>query len=112
MRAKAPPDILVLTCGIMSNKRSGTASAALTQNRIRIERSSGFSLSFNTIVIDSSAMPQIGQFPGLSCTISGCIGQVYSVFVTEEGLAGSSAIPHFGQAPGLSELTSGSIGQM
>ena len=30
--------------------------------------------------IGSSAMPQIGQLPGASRTISGCIGQVYSTF--------------------------------
>lgn len=28
------------------------------------------------IIIGSKAMPQIGQFPYLSCSISGCIGQV------------------------------------
>ena len=58
-------------------------------------------------------MPQIGQEPGSSRTISGCIGQVHSVFVAATaGTAGSSAMPHFGQAPGRSLSTSGSIGQI
>ena len=50
----------------------------------------------------SSAMPQIGQVPGPSRTICGCMGQVYSMrSVAAEGWVGSSAIPHFGQAPAL-----------
>src|SRR5690348_16979184 len=50
-------------------------------------------------------MPQIGQEPGLSLTISGCIGQVYST------ASDSSAMPHIGHGPGLLSRTSGSIGQ-
>jgi hypothetical protein len=61
--------------------------------------SSGF-LSSIVTVRGSSAMPQIGQLPGASRTISGCIGQVHSVFVTGATVSGSSAMPHFGQAPG------------
>ncbi len=61
----------------------------------------------------SSAIPQIGQLPGPGRTISGCIGQVYSVRVAGAAkVAGSNAMPHFGQLPGSCLLTSGSIGQM
>ena len=61
----------------------------------------------------SSAMPQIGQFPGSSRTICGCIGQTYSVFETgATGATGSSAIPHFGHDPGWSCRISGCIGQV
>lgn len=56
-------------------------------------------------------MPQIGQFPGSSRTTSGCIGQVYWVFVGSVGVSGSSAIPQLGQAPGASSRTSGHMGQ-
>jgi hypothetical protein len=59
----------------------------------------------------SSAIPHFGQLPGSGRTTSGCIGQVYSVFVASAaGASGSSAMPHFGHAPGPSLLTSGSIG--
>ena len=57
-------------------------------------------------------MPQIGQTPGSSRTISGCIGQVHSVFVSGAADTGSSAIPHFGHAPGPICRTSGSIGHV
>ena len=57
--------------------------------------------------------PQIGQLPGSLRTISGSIGQTYSVrLVAGAGSIGSSAMPHFGQAPGPSCRTSGSIGQV
>ena len=76
--------------------------------------SSGLGASISETTRGSSAMPQIGQEPAASRTISGCIGQVYSVFVNAAGFerSGSSAIPQFGQAPGRSDRTSGSIGQM
>src|SRR5687767_7156289 len=90
---------------------SGTVSAVLTQKRRVMSVSSGLSSS-SVMVRGSSAMPQIGQLPGASRTISGCIGQVHSVFVAGAvTISGSSAMPHFGQAPGLSCRTSGSIGQ-
>ena len=58
-------------------------------------------------------MPQIGQLPGPSRTICGCIGQVYSVcFPSEITVAGSSAMPHFGQFPGPSCLISGCMEQV
>ena len=47
-------------------------------------------------------MPHMGQKPGSGRTISGCMGQTYSVLIEgAEGAAGSSAIPHLGQASWL-----------
>ncbi len=78
-----------------------------------MSRYSGFGPASTSTVRGSSAMPQIGQSPGASRTISGCIGQVHSVLVAgAAGSAGSSAMPHFGQAPAWSLSTSGSIGQI
>jgi hypothetical protein len=58
---------------------NGTESAAATQKRRVMSRSSGFAASPAVGIIGSSAMPQIGQEPGISRTICGCIGQVHSV---------------------------------
>jgi hypothetical protein len=52
-------------------------SAALTQKRLVKSTSSGLGPSSALGIIGSSAMPQIGQEPGLSRMISGCIGHVY-----------------------------------
>ena len=57
-------------------------------------------------------MPQIGQEPGASRTISGCMGHVHSVRVGATTSTGSSAMPHFGQLPGPICRTSGSIGHV
>ena len=57
-------------------------------------------------------MPQIGHAPGASRTISGCIGQIHSVFVWSSIDTGSSAIPHFGQAPAPACRISGCIGHV
>src|ERR1700675_2171589 len=57
--------------------RTGKESAALTQNRSRMELYSGSASTSAKASIGSRAMPQIGQEPGPSWTISGCIGQVY-----------------------------------
>ena len=90
----------------------GTASATLIHSRLVISASSGL-VSSAVTSRGSSAMPQIGQEPGASRTISGCIGQVYSVRFAGAGtVAGSSAMPHFGQLPGPVCLTSGCIGQV
>src|ERR1019366_6899665 len=75
----------------------GTASATLIHSRRVMSASSGFDSSA-VISRGSSAMPQIGQEPGASRTICGCIGHVYSVcFAGTEVVAGSSAMPHMGQ---------------
>ena len=66
--------------GPMAMTRSGIESEALTQKRRVKSTSSGFGPSSPVgTPIGSSAMPQSGQEPGLSRTISGCIGQVYCV---------------------------------
>ena len=94
------------------NSSSGTDRIALTHSRRRMSASSGFSSCSPGTPRGSSAMPQIGQLPGSSRTISGCIGQVYSTLpAANVGASASSAIPHDGHAPGLSWRTSGHIGQ-
>ena len=92
--------------------KRGSERAALIQNRRVMSTNSGFGASSRVIVLGSKAMPQIGHEPGSSRTISGCIGQTYSVRVAgAASVSGSRAMPHFGQAPGLDSRTSGSIGQ-
>ena len=63
----------------MAIATSGTDKTVQTQNRRRMPESSGFSSSSPVAVRGSSAIPQIGQFPGASRMICGCIGQVHSV---------------------------------
>jgi hypothetical protein len=55
---------------------TASVSGSVHQKRRRKSRSSGSSSSSAEGIIGSSAMPQIGQCPGASRTISGCIGQV------------------------------------
>src|SRR5882724_6492856 len=59
----------------------GIVRTTLTQKRRVMSVSSRFSSSSSETVRGSRDIPQIGQFPGLSRTISGCIGQVYSFFL-------------------------------
>ena len=96
----------------MASISNGRAKATLTQKRRDMSVNSALSSGLATGVIGSSAMPQIGQLPGPSRTISGCIGQVYLTAFSIRGCAGSSDMPHFGQFPGLFSQTSGCIGQM
>ncbi len=97
----------------IARMKRGKDSAALIQKRRVISTSSGLGASSRVAVLGSSAMPQIGQEPGSSRTISGCIGQTYSIRVAGAAIvSGSSAMPHLGQAPGLDARTSGSIGQI
>src|SRR5712692_5585446 len=96
----------------IARKKIGAVSAKQIQNRRVMSISSGFASSSRVTVLGSSAIPQIGQEPGSWRTISGCMGQTYSVFIEgAEGAAGSRAMPHLGQAPGLDSRTSGSMGQ-
>src|SRR5689334_7804948 len=81
------------------------------QNRLDMSINSGFASSSTETVLGSNAIPQMGQVPGSDRTISGCIGQVYSVLDLASGSAGSSAIPHLGQGAGLFSDTSGHMGQ-
>src|SRR6516162_6378426 len=96
----------------MARKKIGVVSTTEIQNRRVMSTSSGLVSSCKVTILGSSAMPQIGQEPGSGRTISGCMGQTYSV-LTEgaAGAAGSRAIPHLGHGPGCTERTSGSIGQ-
>ncbi len=55
----------------------------------------------------------MGQVPGPSLTISGCIGHTHWVAALGVGaVAGSNAIPHLGHEPGPACLTSGCMGQV
>src|SRR5580692_2364601 len=90
---------------------SGAVKARLTQKRRDMSRSSGFSWADAVTVRGSRAIPQIGQAPGAGRTISGCMGQVYSVRVEATGSSGSRAIPQEGHGTGLVSRTSGHIGQ-
>src|ERR1700687_1295190 len=90
----------------MAIANRGAVRAKLIQKRRVMSRSSGLSSS-TVIVRGSRAMPHIGQLPGSARTISGCMGQVYSVLLAgSAGDSGSSAIPHLGQGPGLIWRTS------
>ncbi len=68
---RAAPDISAI-----ASAKSGSVSTALTAKRRLMSTSSALSSSSAPSSIGSSAMPQIGQLPGASRTISGCIGQV------------------------------------
>ena len=96
----------------MAIASSGTVNRILTQKRLVIARSSGFSSTPALTVRGSSAMPQIGHAPGPGRTISGCIGQVYSTRAGAVGISRSRAIPHLGHGPGWLESTSAHMGQM
>ena len=55
---------------------SGRTRTAPTMKRRRMSTYSALGPSSTEMVFGSSAMPQIGQSPGPTCSISGCIGQV------------------------------------
>src|SRR5262245_49393016 len=61
----------------IASSSSGVVATTLTQNRRVMSVSSGFVSSSTVTTSGSSAMPQIGQEPGPSRTICGCIGQVH-----------------------------------
>src|SRR5437870_6043470 len=97
----------------IASKTSGNVRIKPILNLRDMSISSSFCSSSTVTVLGSNAIPQIGQEPGASRTISGCMGQVYSVFVAAGVIAsGSSAIPHFGHEPGRLCRTSGCIGQV
>jgi len=62
----------------IASRTSGSVSAAENQKRRFMSRSSWLSSSSGESAFGSSAIPQMGQVPGASRTISGCIGQVYA----------------------------------
>jgi hypothetical protein len=108
MKRPMPPPIM----SAIAMRKTGAPNTSASQKRRVMSTSSGFGASSSVTTRGSSAIPQIGQAPGWSRTISGCIGQVYSTFVSAvtSERSGSSAMPHFGQAPGCASRTSGSIG--
>ena len=69
---------------------SGSDRTTLTQNRRVMSTSSGFFPSSSVTMRGSSAIPQIGQEPGASRTISGCIGQVYVTMSVPRAVATGS----------------------
>src|SRR5205814_1377631 len=96
---------------MVSTSKIAVSAAPIQNRRVMLRNSeSSSTTAAPALYRGSSAMPQMGQAPGLSETTSGCIGQKYSTVGTPT--TGSNAIPHFQQGPGLSELTSGSMGQM
>ena len=60
----------------MPSQSTGTVRTRPTVNRRVMSASSWFGAASAETETGSSAMPQIGQLPGPSCRISGCIGQV------------------------------------
>ena len=60
----------------ISSAKTAAASGPASQSRRRRSRSSGEGPVSAAGIIGSSAMPQMGQSPGVACTISGSIGQV------------------------------------
>ena len=60
----------------ISSAITGTASTSPIQNRRVMSTSSGFGPLSAETVSGSSAMPQIGQLPGPTWRICGCMGQV------------------------------------
>src|SRR6266540_191864 len=60
----------------ISSARTGSVSTSATQNRRVMSASSGFGAASAETNSGSSAMPQIGQKPGPTCRICGCIGHV------------------------------------
>ena len=64
----------------MAARKSGRLKPTHTQKR-RVMSSRWTSSTASSVTVrGSSAMPQIGQLPGASRTISGCIGQVHCTF--------------------------------
>ena len=64
------------TCPPISKTTTGSVSASPIQNRRVMSASSGFGPASAVTDSGSSAMPQIGQFPGPFWRTCGCIGQV------------------------------------
>jgi hypothetical protein len=65
----------VKRCGIIAIRTTGALSVAAIQKR-RFTLRSSLSSSASVGITGSSAIPQIGQWPGPTWRICGCIGQV------------------------------------
>jgi len=68
-----------------TSSASGTVNTALPHKRRVMSMSSGLGPSSRDDSSGSSAMPQIGQLPGASRRICGCIGQVQIVPAAASG---------------------------
>jgi hypothetical protein len=77
----------------IARTNSGSDKAALTQKRRLMSTSSGFGPSSSVGISGSSAIPQIGQLPGPTWRISGCIGQVQ---IAPSGTLAGAAASAFG----------------
>src|SRR5687768_17183 len=64
----------------IARMKTGIVSGSESQNRRFMSTYSGSGASSSVISFGSSAMPQIGQLPGPIWTISGCMGQVNSIW--------------------------------
>src|SRR5258706_6444522 len=76
---------------VIASATSGALRMAQTQSRRVMSASSGSGPSTAATDIGSSAMPHLGQEPGPSRTISGCIGQGYLLPVAGGGGGGGWA---------------------
>ena len=76
IQLRCPADNRSVRWPSIASPSTTTVSGSVHQNRREKSRSSGISSSSAEGTIGSSAIPQIGQWPGASRTISGCIGQV------------------------------------
>ncbi len=63
-------------CAPISSATTGRASGRPIAKRPDMSASSGLGPASPVTRSGSSAMPQMGQAPGLGCLTSGCIGQV------------------------------------
>ena len=75
-RAGMPAKPCGARCRPMAMTTSGRTRIAPTMKRRRMSRYSALGPCSTETVLGSSAIPQIGQSPGPTCSISGCIGQV------------------------------------
>ena len=95
----------------IASTNTGNPSPTPIKNLRVMSVSSVFGNSCNLTLRGSSAIPQIGQAPASTFTISRCIGQVYSISINASAVtAGSSAIPQLGHGTGLVSRTSGHMG--
>src|SRR5215204_5495973 len=77
----------------MARRNTGMVSGTEIRNRRIMSIYSGSGPSSNVISFGSSAIPQIGQLPGPIWTISGCIGQVYSIWDLGFGISDFESEP-------------------
>ena len=68
-----------IKCAPISSTKTGMVSARPNRKRRVMSRNSGLSPVWIVATTGSSAMPQMGQFPGPICRTCGCMGQVYSM---------------------------------